>query len=146
MEEYSPEFSNLPDIGSLLQQRVARQSTSTSPQTPTAGFDPHKLMVKKRKVETGEELPEIPEDPKWPEEDVKALQDYCAKMGIVGFSTRQHPKLALMQLKQQVGDYSDVPLECRIPMGYEKAGTLNSNSANFPYSRPPQIKKTLLNG
>jgi hypothetical protein len=147
MEEYSPEFSTLPDIGSLLHQRMTAKKAAETGTAPAPGqFDPHKLMVKKHKVEIGEELPEIEEAPKWPENDVKALQDYCAKMGIIGFSTRQNPKLALMKLKQQVGDYSEIPLESRIPMGYQKAGTMGSNSVNYPYSRPPEPKKSLLNG
>lgn len=144
MSESNLQYSKPPDFNQLMANVLQGKPAETK--AAPNGFDPHKLMVKKHKIETGEELPQIEEAPKWPEEDVKALQDYCAKMGIIGFSTRQNPKLALMKLKQQVGDYSDVPLECRIPMGYEKAGTLNSNSTNFPYSRPPQPKKTLLSG
>lgn len=149
MEEYSSEFSSLPDIGSLLQKRIAdKKAAASGVATPTApgGFDPHKLMVQKHKVETGEALPEIPEAPKWPEEDVKALQDYCAKMGIIGFSTRQSPKLALAQLKRQIGDMSDIPLENRVPMGYEKRGTPNPHNCNYPYSKVSDSKKSLLNG
>lgn len=142
MEEYSPEFSKLPDIGSLLQQRIASKQ-NLSP-TPT-GFDPHKLMVKKHKVETGEELPEIPATPQWPEADIKALENYCQRMGIIGYSTKQNPRIALMQLKQQVGDYSGIPLEERVPAGYQKSGTLSSNSIGG-YNPLPTSKKTLLNG
>ena len=132
MEEYSSEFSTLPDIGQVLRQRIAAKKAGTETAVPTSGFDPHKLMVKKHKVEIGEELPEIPNDPQWPDADVKALQDYCQKMGIVGFSSRQHPRLALMKLKQNMGDFTGIPLENRSPMGYQ------------PIS--PTSKKTLLNG
>ena len=146
-DDYSPEFSTLPDIGTILHQRMAAKKAAETGTTPATGqFDPHKLMVKKHKVETGEALPEIPESPKWPEEDVKALQDYCAKMGIIGFSTRQNPRLALAQLKRQIGDMSDIPLENRVPIGYEKTGTINSNNCNYPYSKVASPKKNLLNG
>ena len=56
----------------------------------------------------------------WPEEDVKELEDYCKRNGIFGVSSKMNPKLALMQLKRQVGNYSGVPLEDRVPEGYER--------------------------
>jgi len=146
MEEYSPEFSNLPDIGQLLQKRIADKAAGVETAIPKNGFDPYKIMVKRNKVEKGEELPDIPEAPKWPEEDIKALQDYCSRMGIIGFSSRQHPRLALAQLKKQLGDMSDIPLENRVPMGYEKKGTLNSHNCNYPYSKIQSSKKNLLSG
>ena len=52
----------------------------------------------------------------------------------MGVSSRLNPKLALMQLKRQVGDYGGVPLEERVPEGYEKIGTPNKYGPNYPYS------------
>lgn len=144
-ENYTSEFSTVPDIGAFLQRRLAMKKAEATAQVAPNGFDPHKLMVQKHKIETGEVPVDTTPAPQWPAEDVKALEDYCQKMGIVGFSTRQHPRLALQQLKQQMGDMSDIPLESRVPMGYEKSGTINSHNCNFPYSKP-QDKKSLLNG
>ena len=118
------QYSKPPDFNQLMGGILSGKSEEAKP--GPNGYDPHKLMVKKHKVETGEELPEMPPDPKWPAADIKALQDYCQRMGIIGFSTRQHPRLALAQLKQQMGDMSNIPLENRIPLGYEKVGTFNS--------------------
>lgn len=48
-----------------------------------------------------------PSNIKWPEADVKRLQEYCGKMGIVGFNSGCMPPLvALALLKQQLGDES----------------------------------------
>lgn len=121
------EFNNLPDIDTLLYKRIAdKQMSSSIGNSASKSFDPHALMVKKNKVERGEEFPDIPEFPSWSEKDVKELQDYCQRMGIFGFSTRQNPKIALMQLKKQLGDFSQTSLENRIPGGYEKLGTNSS--------------------
>jgi len=138
------QYSRAPDFNQLIMGRLQSGKPVESKPAPN-DFDPHKLMVKKHKTETGESLPDIPDAPQWPVEDVKALEDYCQKMGIVGFSTRQNPKLALAKLKQQVGDMSDIPLESRVPAGYEKRGTINPHNCNFPYSKDIP-KKNLLNG
>ena len=82
---------------------------------------------------------------KWPEEDVKELEDYCKRNGIVGFASRMNPKLALIQLKRQVGDYSGVALEDRVPEGYEKVGTPNKYGPGYPYSAAV-AKKQILHG
>ena len=138
-------YSKAPDFSQLM-TGLFQKEKSTDNHAPGTGFDPHQLMVKKHKIEIGEEGPEIPKTPQWPIEDVKALENYCQKMGIVGFSTRQNPRLALAKLKQQVGDLSDISLEDRIPCGYEKRGDLNSHNCNFPYSKSPGPKKSILNG
>ena len=100
-------------------------------------------MVKRKKGETS------PIDPstvrKWPEKDVTELEDYCQRNGIVGFASRMNPKLALMQLKRQVGDYSGTPLEERVPEGYERVGTPNKYGPNYPYSSAI-AKKQILHG
>jgi hypothetical protein len=80
---------------------------------------------------------------KWPEEDVKELEDYCRRNGIVGFASRMNPKLALMQLKRQVGDYSGVSLEERCPLGYEKLGTKPKYNSNYPYEEAMRKKQII---
>jgi hypothetical protein len=138
------QYSHAPDFSQMMAGMLQGKPVEAKP-SPN-GFDPHKLMVQKHKIEKGEIEPNLPEDPKWPVEDVQALEAYCQKMGIIGFSTRQHPRLALAQLKRQVGDMSDIPLENRVPMGYEQVGKPNSHNCNFPYSKVTDSKKSLLNG
>ena len=67
-------------------------------------YDPiHAMLVKrKQQHDSGEEVLE----PKleYKNEDVKALEEFCRKMGIVGFSIcRMNPKTALMMLKTKMG-------------------------------------------
>ena len=132
MNDSEFQYSRVPGFDQLMSGRLAGQGQFAGATPTNNGFDHHKLMVKKHKVDTGETLPEMSEAPQWPEEDIKALKDYCQRMGIIGFSTRQSPRLALAKLKQQVGDMSDISLENRTPAGYEKVN--------------PPLKKTLLVG
>lgn len=116
-EEFELINSKIPDLQSAIAQRISK-----TPQPVNNTFDPYKAMVKKKEEEIA------PIDPasikKWPDEDTKKLEDYCAKMGIIGFSTRMNPIAALAYLKQQLGDdYTGVPLEERIPAGYNKNNT-----------------------
>ena len=139
----SEEFPTLPGFENLLQQRIAQKSVANSPLPPPGTVDPYELMVKRK---TGETAPVDPATiQKWPEEDVKALEDYCKRNGILGFASRMNPKIALMQLKKQVGDYSEVALEDRVPEGYEKIGTPNKYGPNYPYSAAV-AKKQILHG
>lgn len=140
----SEEFPTLPGFENLLQQRIIQKAVSANGPLPPAGTtDPYTLMIKRKQGETA------PIDAttiqKWPEEDVQELEDYCKRNGIVGVSSRMNPKLALMQLKQQVGDYNGVPLEERCPLGYEKLGTPNKYGSNYPYSAAI-AKKQILHG
>jgi hypothetical protein len=152
MPEELDTFRELPSIGQILQQRLAAKGVAANgPLPPPGTVDPYELMMaRKQAALRGEPVkqPELPPVQKWPEEDVKALEDYCKKMGILGFATRMNPKIALMQLKQQMGDYSGVPLEDRIPEGYEKIGTQNPYGPNYPYSNAVRgvEKKQVLHG
>jgi hypothetical protein len=134
------EFPTLPGFDNLLQQRIAQKS-GVLPPPGTA--DPYNLMLQRKKGEIKEIDPATIQ--KWPEEDVKELEDYCRRNGIVGFASRMNPKLALMQLKRQVGDYSGVALEDRVPEGYEKVGTPNKYGPGYPYSAAV-AKKQILHG
>jgi len=129
----------LPDFNQVLAKRLA----PTQQELP--GFDPHALMVKKHKVETGEVPPDPTPEVKWPEKDVKALEDFCQQHGIMGYNCgRMHPIAALAMLKQQLG-YDDRPLQERVPFGYEKAGTPNKYGPSFPYAQPAD-KRVIISG
>ena len=134
------EFPTLPGFDNLLQQRIAQKSGALP---PPGTADPYNLMLQRKKGEIKEIDPVTIQ--KWPEEDVKELEDYCRRNGIVGFASRMNPKLALMQLKRQVGDYSGVALEDRVPEGYEKVGTPNKYGPGYPYSAAV-AKKQILHG
>lgn len=136
----SDEFPTLPGFENLLQQRIAQKSVALP---PPGTADPYNLMLQRKKGEIKEVDPATIQ--KWPEEDVKELEDYCRRNGIVGFASRMNPKLALMQLKRQVGDYSGVALEDRVPEGYEKVGTPNKYGPSYPYSAAV-AKKQILHG
>lgn len=137
------EFPILPGFESMLQQRIAQKSGINSPLPPAGTVDPYKLMMQRKSGET------TPIDPstiqQWPEEDVKELDDFCKRNGILGVSARMNPKLALMQLKRQIGDYSDVPLEERCPIGYEKIGTMPNYNPNYPYGAA-MLQKQIIHG
>ena len=133
--------SKLPDFGQLMVQRLAPKLNN-----PT-GFDPHAVMVKKNQIEKGEIVPDTTPEVKWPEDQVKALEDFCIKHGILGFNCgRMSPIAALAFLKQKIGGFEDISLSERVPHGYEAmGGTPSRYNANFPYSLP-QDKRVILNG
>jgi len=62
-----------------------------------AGVDISKLFKKK----TGEEQPSPIQQ--FDEKDVKELEDFCKKMGILGFNTSLNPRDALKMLKCKMG-------------------------------------------
>lgn len=137
-------YPTLPGFDQMFQQRIATKTGATpGPLPPPGTTDPYQLMVQRKKGEIKEVDPATVQ--KWPEEDVKELEDYCKRMGVMGFASRMNPKLALMQLKRQLGDYSGVPLEERVPEGYEKCGTVNKYGPNYPYSEAIR-KKQILHG
>lgn len=148
-DEFDNINSRMPDLGSVLAQRIlAKKAESTGNLPPPGTVDPYQLMLQKnRPQEVGEIDPKT--IVKWPEEDTKKLQDYCAKMGIVGFNCgRMHPIAALSMLRKQFGDdFTDVPLENRVPAGYQKLGTKSDNNSNYPYSsRVGVSNKQILHG
>lgn len=132
-EEY-PDMQTgvIPDFNQLLTNKV---------QTLKGGFDPHQMMVQKKQIQSGEVVADtlVPKQT-WPEKDVKVLESFCAKHGIMGFNCgRMSPIAAMVMLKQQMG-IVDGPLEERMPFGYEKLGKFNPN-----YSYTTMVrKKTLL--
>lgn len=132
----------MPSFADMLAARLGNKAKTEDVVSSPDGFDPCKLMIKRKQAVLkgedcyGEEL-KPPEIQKYPEADVKALEDYCKKMGVVGFSTKQSPKLALMQLKQQLGDFTGIPLEQRILPGYESIGSSSSNKKKMVHEYSP---------
>jgi hypothetical protein len=140
-DEFENINSRMPDLQSALTQRImAKQAEILGNTLPPKGtVDPYQYMLAKKR---GEELPVKQEAViKWPEESVNKLQDYCTKMGILGFNSgRMHPAAALAMLKQKFGaDYTDIPFENRVPEGYEKHGT----PSNHSYSEAMKQKQIL---
>jgi hypothetical protein len=118
-DEYENISSRMPDMNAMLAKRIAQKQGTVS----TIPTDPYQILLKKKESENA------PIDPntikKWPDVDMKRLEDYCQRMGIIGFNPgKMHPMAALRMLTQQYGeDFSGVPLEERIPAGYQKLGT-----------------------
>ena len=144
-DEFESINSRIPDLQSALAARIAAKAGDVDTSNPPPGtVDPYKLMLqKKRQMDTGDIDPGT--IVRWPEEATKQLQDYCTKMGIVGFNSgRMHPLAALAALKKQLGDdYTGVPLEERVPAGYEKRGTPSGYGPNYPYSEAIRKKQVL---
>ena len=128
-EEYPDlKTSIIPDFNQIVSKKV---------ETIKGNFDPYKLMVKKKEVDSGEVQDETPKQV-WPEKDIKALEDFCKQYGILGFNCgRMSPIAALAFLKQKMG-IADGPLEERIPYGYEKV--IVTNSSKIPASKKMLIK------
>jgi hypothetical protein len=141
-DEFEPINSHIPDFSNTLINRITTRNNSDDT-VSKQWVDPYRLMLQRKQGETAPIDPSVVQ--KWPEEDVKALEDFCRRNGIVGMSSRQNPKLALMQLKLQIGDYSGVPLEERCPIGYEKVGTRPNYNPNYPYSEA-LTKKHIIHG
>ena len=138
-EEYPDlSVSKMPDFGQFLQQGLEKDR-SVNPGT----FDPHALMVKKKGLEKGE-VEDITPKQVWPEKDVKALEDFCAKNGIMGFNCgKMSPIAAIAILKQKLG-IVDGPLETRVPAGYEMIGVNPTKfNSSYPYSEMLKQKNVL---
>ena len=147
-DEYAP----YPDVSEFLSQRLAQRiaakqtNADTIDKLPPPGtVDPYKLMLQRKREAEAIDNVDTSKVVTWPDEDVKKLQDYCMKVGIYGFNSGKiSPLLALAQLKKQFGDdYTGVPLEERVPAGYEKRGTITPYNVNFPYSEAMRKKQVL---
>lgn len=85
----------------LLQARLA--SKGTGPQsTPSKGtIDPYRMMLGRKAENAAEATAPVQS---WPVEDIKKLEEFCLKHGIVGFNTgRLPPSVALGLLKAKLG-------------------------------------------
>ena len=145
-DEFDSINSRLPDLGSMLAQRIISKKAEVSGNSqPDGVFDPYSALLNKKKVEASDVDPSTIKT--WPSEAVEALQSYCKKMGINGFNSGHlHPLVALRLLKDKFGDdYTDVPLNERIPKGYEQIGTKSTYNSSHPYSSTVN-KKHILHG
>jgi hypothetical protein len=127
----------MPDFNQLLTKKV---------EAIKGGFDPHQLMVKKKLIDAGESQDLTPKR-EWPEKDIKTLEDFCNKMGIVEYNCgKMSPIAALAMLKQQLG-VVEGPLEERVPLGYQKLGSkFNSNYSYTQMVKEKTEQKGLLHG
>ena len=121
-----PEF----DAMALLQARLAGKGTGPQ-STPSKGtIDPYRMMLGRKAENAAEATAPIQS---WPAEDIKKLEEFCLKHGIVGFNCgRMSPAAALTLLKGKLG-VMDTPPKTE---GY---------GPNYPYTMAMQ-KKTLLHG
>ena len=137
------QFSRAPDFNQMMGQRLSNPTKPVEAKS-TTGFDPYKVMVKKKEADDGKPI-DTSDSVKWPAEDIKVLEDFCQKHGIVGFNCgKMSPLAALAMLKNMMG-IADGPLENRVPPGYEKLGTKNPYNPSSPYQMNIQ-KKSLLRG
>ena len=136
-EENNNPNSRIPELDFMaaLQQRIAQkkvQSTTSQSPYPTGPFDPHQLMVNRRQQNSGEISADYPVQ-NWPVEDIKKLEDFCRKHGILGFNCgNMSPLAALGFLKQKLGVIDDFPKT----EGY---------GPNYPYTEAMK-KRILLSG
>lgn len=87
--------------GRLL-QHVHQQNTNI----PVSDFDPYQMFLKRK---NGESSP-IPEPVQYNVEDVKVLEEFCAKYNIMGFNFgRMNPRVALNMLKAKMGVVETTP-------------------------------------
>lgn len=131
----------IPDFQTLLAQRLTPSTHAMAPNR----FDPHSSMIKKKQEGNGEIPVDTTSGPRWLEKDIKVLEDFCNKHNIKGFKCGMMPPLvALAMLKDKLG-YTDLPLEDRVPDGYQKLGTPNEGSPSYPYSKAVD-QRVILNG
>ena len=97
-----PTMNNVPSFEQMMTKKTIVND---------GGFDPHKLMINRKREETGEIQPQ---KQSWPERDIKTLEDFCLKYGIIGFNSgKMSPIAALALLKQKLG-VIDSPAENRV--------------------------------
>lgn len=102
--EMTYDSSNMPSFQAFAAAKKAEQ-----PQ-PTGGFDPYKTMLMKK--QQGGQPVDTSNTIKWPEEDVKKLEDFCKQYGILGFNCgRMSPSAALAMLKSKLGVMDSSPIE-----------------------------------
>jgi len=99
-EQLHFEFSEYPEMPDNFGQMISQKSLTV---IKDGTFDPHQLMLKKKLTDSGESVDLTPKR-SWPDQDIKALETFCLKYGIVGFNCgRMSPVAALAMLKQKLG-------------------------------------------
>lgn len=119
-DDYQPTFVKMPDFNQMMAQRL----NPVPPPPNASGFDPHKVMVNKKEMESSSS-PEDVNIHKWPEDDIKTLEDFCKQHGIIGFNCgRMSPIAALALLKAKLGIIDTIPVEQRYSSEINKKSLL----------------------
>jgi len=122
------EYQSPIDFNSFVSDRLSSKQLEPNPKT---SFDPYKLMADRKKAQDGEFTYQPVQ--KWPEEDIKKLEDFCKQYGILGFNCgRMPPLVALSMLKQKLGIIDSI--------------VDNKYNINNPYGSTTNNKKILLKG
>lgn len=115
------EFESYPELQSSIIpdfSQIVSKKINTSKQSTSKEFDPYKLMIQKKELNSDETINNTSSIQIWPEKDIKALEDFCHRHSIIGFNCgRMHPIAALAMLKKQF-NFTDEKLEENIP--YQK--------------------------
>jgi hypothetical protein len=111
INDFQPTFVKVPDFNQMMSQTLSQRVPP--PTIPKNGFDPHAVMVNRKKMESGNGQVTTP-SVSWPEQDIKTLEDFCKQHGIIGFNCgRMSPIAALCLLKSKLGIVDNNPLEQR---------------------------------
>ena len=95
-------------MGNLQAMMVMRQQIAPVP--ASNGFDPYQTMLRRKQTNVQDDTgyidtPVQEYDPK----DIRALEEFCQKYGIIGFNCgKMSPKAALQMLKKRVGVIDEV--------------------------------------
>ncbi len=136
-EEINIHASRMPefDAVSILQQRLANKKSDTSSinsSNAKTSFDPHQIMVNRRRENAGEITANTPVQ-SWPEHDIQTLESFCKQYGIMGFNCgNMSPIAALALLKNKLGIIDNIPHS-------------ENYTSNYPYTEAMK-KKILLRG
>ncbi len=121
------------DVMAALHQRLASKATETSSTRSSTGktvIDPYQMMLA-RKEQNKEKVPSPVQ--RWPDKDIKKLEEFCRQHGIMGFNCGiMSPLAALALLKQKLG-VIDPPVQT------ERYGP------NYPYTETMK-KRMILHG
>lgn len=102
-DNYETRLSDFDVISALHQKIAQRQAQGSSAQSSPSRttIDPYEMMVRRKQENEGEVTRPVQT---WPEADVKKLEDFCAKMGILGINCGSIPPLVILQmLKNKFG-------------------------------------------
>jgi len=132
----SENVPTIPDavLRSMLQQRIADKTCNLNGQlrSPKPKLDPYALMVSRQQQNKGESAIDSPVQ-KWPDSDIKRLEEFCREHGIIGFNAgRMNPLAALALLKQKLGLV-------------DNSTTSEGYGPNYPYTEAMR-KKQILHG
>ena len=129
-DNYETRLSDFDVISALHQKIAQRQAQGSSAQSSPSRttIDPYEMMVRRKQENEGEVTRPVQT---WPEADVKKLEDFCAKMGILGVGCgNMNPLAVLAMLKQKLG-VVDTPTQSE-----------GCHGPNYPYEQ--MVKNRIL--